>query len=340
METPVKTNFSLPKWDAKKISGSFVTLAVLGGLGLIAYIYLLPFLLSLVWNTVQLAVGIIVGGFLLMTLLNPKFWRAMRYLSEAIAQYTLGFAIELNPFNILYLQVEEAEKDRQELYEQTELLKAQQSKLSTQLQERDNSMKIAARSIEIVKAKLQKTPTDEESQLQLEKVTSTFTNAKEFIDSVKPIANDIDKLVLFGDKAYRKSGIALEIAKDSITTKKATYDAVTTGANAMRKAMKAFAGNTDLNNDADKALEVLRNDVAKKIGVIKSAIQITSDAMNKQDLGDAAKVSLAADTAEQFNIDTQLEYSTTVTKTATGLNSAQTNTTGGNKFLNLLNDKK
>lgn len=333
-----KSSFSLPKWDAKKLSGTAITLIILGALGFVAYVYLLPFLLSVVWGTVQLAIGVVVGSFLLMTLLNPKFWRAMRYLSEAIAQYSLGWVIELNPFNILYLQVEQAEKDREDLHEQTIKLKGQQAKLSTSLVEKNRTLQISNEEIRILKDKLRKDPNNDDFQLQLETSTTKFTGAKEFIDKVKPIANDIDKLVDFGEKAYKKSGNALENAKMRITLQKETYEAVTTGASAMSKAMKAFTGHTDLNNDADRALEILRNDVANKIGTIKDAIQITSEIMNKQDLSDAAKVSLAAQTADQLNIDNKFDYTATVTGSASGMENVKVSS--GNKFINFLDDKK
>lgn len=335
----VKTNFSLPKWDAKKISGTLMVTIILGALGLVAYIYLLPFILATVWDTIKLCIALPIAGILLYTLTNKKFWRAIGYFSEAMAQFLLGWAIELNPFGILYAQVESAEKDREELLLQTTKLKGQQAKLSNGLQENDKTMRIAAEKIKILKENKVRNPLDEDIDLQLEAIGADFTNAKEYIDSVKPISNDINRLVMFGDKAYRKTGIALEIAKKTITAKKEAFEAVTTGASAMRAAMKAFTGNPDLNNDANKALEVLRIDVANKIGVIKSAIQITSDAMGKQDLNDAAKTRMAADTADQFNIDNQLVYSETVKISATGLDPVQTNTTGGNKYLKFL-DKK
>src|SRR5882762_8786106 len=121
----IKSNFSLPRWDAKKISGVFMACVLVAGLGFLFYAYILPFLLKVVWGTVQLAIGAVVAFVLLMVLTNKKFWRGLGYFCEAIAQWTLGFAIEMNPWNILYSQVEHSEKDRAELYKQGEKLKAQ-----------------------------------------------------------------------------------------------------------------------------------------------------------------------------------------------------------------------
>src|SRR4051794_7414984 len=120
-----KPAFQLPKEDPRKTWGTIITLLIFAGIALLFYIYVLPFLLSVVWGTIQLVIGIAVAMFLLMIVTNKKFWRGIRYFSEAIAQGFLGWAIEMNPWNILNLQIEQAEKDRDQLRIHGEKLKAQ-----------------------------------------------------------------------------------------------------------------------------------------------------------------------------------------------------------------------
>lgn len=335
----IKTNFEVSKWDAKKTWGTILMVAILGVLALLFYIYILPFLLSIVWGTVQLVIGIVVALVLLMILFNPKFWRGMRYFSEAVAQGTLGWAIEMNPWNILNLQVEEAEKDRDQLRIHGEKLKAQESSLQLQLEENERNLRQAQEEVKICQARLQKNPDDFDTQLALETSATNFNNAKDFIDGVKPVANDVRNLVVFADKAYRKSGVALLNSKNTIKIQKAKYDAVTTASATMGKAMKAFTGNTDLNSDADVAIQKIRQDVANKIGGIKSAIQITSQAMNAQDLKDAAKVSIAAQTATQLDVDRTFNYSDSVQSSAAKIENANIEKDGGkNKYMDFLKE--
>lgn len=217
----IKSNFELPKGDPKKTWGTIMTLIILGGLALLFYIYILPFLLSVVWGTVQLVIGIAIAVVLLMILTNPKFWRGIRYFSEAIAQGTLGWAIEMNPWNILNLQVEEAEKDRDQLRIHGEKLKAQESSLKLQLEENEKNLRQSQEEVRICQVRLQKNPDDFDTQLALETSATNFNNAKDFIDSVKPVANDVCNLVSFADKAYRKSGVALLNSKNTIKIQKA-----------------------------------------------------------------------------------------------------------------------
>jgi hypothetical protein len=334
----IKSNFELPKGDAKRTWGTVITVAILGVLAVLFYIYILPFLLSVVWGTVQLVIGIAVALVLLMILTNGKFWRGIRYFSEAIAQATLGWAIEMNPWNILNLQVEEAEKDREQLRIHGEKLKGQEASLKLQLEENERNLRQAQAEVKICQTKLQKNPDDFDAQLALETSATNFNNAKDFIDAVKPVANDVQNLVGFADKAYRKSGVALLNSKNTIKIQKAKYDAVTTASATMSKAMKAFTGNTDLNSDADKAIQKIREDVANKIGGIKSAIQITSQAMNAQDLKDAAKVSIAAQTATQLDVDKTFNYSDSIQGSAASIGAQGSGKNdGNNKYMDFFN---
>ena len=333
--------FELPKGDPKKTWGTIMTLVILGGFALLFYIYILPFLLSVVWGTVQLVIGIAVAIFLLMILTNAKFWRGIRYFSEAIAQGTLGWAIEMNPWNILNLQIEQAEKDREQLKIHGEKLKAQETSLQLQLEENERNLRQAQEEVRLCQAKLQKAPDDFDTQLALETSATNFNNAKDFIDAVKPVSNDVKNLVVFADKAYRKSGVALLNSKNTIKIQKAKYDAVTTASATMGRAMKAFTGNTELNTDAETAIAKIRQDVANKIGGIKSAIQITSQAMNAQDLKDAAKVSIAAQTANQLDVDRTFNYSDSIQSSAAKIEDVAPNASDGrNKYLDFFKDNK
>ena len=205
--------------------------------------------------------------------------------------------------------------------------------MQLQLEDNEKTMRQAQEEVRICQATLDKNPNDFDTQLALETSSTNFTNAKDFIDGVKPVANDVDKLVAFADKAYRKSGVALTNSKNTIRIQKAKYDAVTTASATMGKAMKAFTGNADLNSDADLAIQKIREDVAAKIGGIKSAIEITSQVMNSQDLKDAAKVSIAAKTANKMNVDTAFDYSDSVQTSAGNLASG---TGENNKYMNYL----
>src|SRR5215510_7535035 len=110
-----------PGWfsEPKNIATTIIALALFGGLAYGFATYVLPWLVTVTWNLVNLVIGGVVAGFLLMIVTNKKFWRALKYFSEFIANYTIGLAIELNPFNILEMKIDQGYKDRDTLYKQS-----------------------------------------------------------------------------------------------------------------------------------------------------------------------------------------------------------------------------
>jgi hypothetical protein len=302
----METTFKLP--DPKKKAGVATGILLIGGLGLIAYYYILPFLIAIAWGTVQLGIATVISAVLLMILTSKKFWRRLDIILGMLGEIIFGFFVDMNPFVILMMQLDKTEEDRRALLEQNQKLQGQASKLETQLTEQHQEMKVAAQEMEICKKKIATNPGDEDAPLQLETAVTNFTNSKDFIDSVEPIYNDIQKLVVFTDKAYRKSGNSLKNAKNTVMMQKTKYEAVTEGSSAMKKALRAFTGDPEMNKAGAMALDKLRVDIANKIGTIRTTIKATSDIMNEKDLRDAAKVNLAVQTVENLNIDATFEY--------------------------------
>lgn len=299
-------DFNLP--DPKKTSGRVLGFGLLAGAGLLFYSKILPFLISIVWGTTELAVGAIVAGILLYILLSPKFWRRIKIILDTLGELIFGWFIEMNPFAILELQLDKIEKEREDLMTHNSTLRGQESRLTKEIEEHKNEMQIAAKEVSICKNKLQSTPNDEETLLSLETSTNTFNNSKDFVDSVEPILNDISKLVDFTEKAYRKSGNSLKNARNTLSVQRRKYEAVTAGENAMKKALRAFTGDPEMNKAAGIALDKLQKDIANKVGTIRTTLKATSSLMNERDLRDAAKVSMAVQTIENLNVDTAFDY--------------------------------
>lgn len=299
-------DFKLP--DPKKGSGRILGIGILGALGLVTYSYLLPWLNGIVWGTVQLGIGIAVASVLAWILLSKKFWVRSRIILEAVGEIIFGAFVNMNPFTILTMSLDKAESEREDLMEQNKLLQGQESKLYTQLKDQQQLMRESSEEVRILQDKLKKNPNDEDAQLQLETSTTNFNNAKDFVDTVAPIHEDIKKLVIFTEKAYRKSGNSLKNAKNTVLMQKAKYEAVTAGRNALNKAWRAFTGDPEMNKAAGMALAKLQTDIANKVGAIRTTLKATSDIMNERDLKDAAKVSLAAQTVENLNIDATFDY--------------------------------
>jgi len=292
--------FSEPKNLATAVVGGSLTL----GLAYAFLTFVLPWLVTVTWNLVNLIVGGVILGFFLMIITSKKFWRALKYFAEFIANYTIGLAIELNPFNILQAKIDQGYADRDTLYEQTAKLKGKQSELMEKLDEKQNELKLNAQKVKILQA-------ENNNNKQIELYANNVIRNQEYIDNVSPIVGDLNKLIKFADMAYEESGIMLEDAKMDLEAKKDLYYSVTTGLSAVSSAMKAFKGDDDLNKDAEKALSILKQKIGEKIGHIKSAIDVTSRFMDDKALDDKAKSAQAVELIDKFNLDGDFNYAAT-----------------------------
>jgi len=327
--------------DIKKIFGYFVGGGLLAGLGVLLY-KALPYINQLlemtadtIWNTLVLGVLIILGIFFGFIVFNPKFWRALKYMGEGISQFFLGWAIEMNPFNILQYRIEKTEKDTQELLKYNEKLKGKAAEIKDKIEENDIDLKNAIESQQICSNALKANSRDISASENLELAVANIRTSKEYIDGIKPVYNDLLKLVDFTDRAYRSSNLGLRIAKNDLKKKRDLFETVTTASNAIAKAWKALLGDSNTNNDAEKAIEALKKDVGAKIGQIQSGIKITSSFMDNRDLENASKLQSTLKQLQGVDLD-KLNYSETLDSAQTKLE--MNNLTGGaNRYTQFLN---
>ncbi|HMI59348.1 MAG TPA: hypothetical protein VK518_00525 [Puia sp.] len=292
-----------PGWwsEPKNIATAVIGLALTAGLAYGFLTYVLPWLVKVTWNMVNLVIGGVVCGFLLMTVTNRKFWRALKYFSEFIANYSIGLAIELNPFAILQAKIDQGYKDRETLYKQSGRLKGKQSELMDKLGEKEKELQLNIQKVKILQS-------EQGNGRQVNLYTNNIMRCREYIDNVTPIVGDLNKLIQFADAAYEESGIMLEDAKLDLEAKRDLYYSVTTGLSAVTSAMKAFKGDDELNRDAEKALAILKVNIGEKIGHIKSAINVTSRFMDDQDLENKAKSAQAVELINQFDLGKDFHY--------------------------------
>ena len=288
--------------EPKNVATTVVGVSLFAGVTYFVLTYVLPWLVGVTWNLINLVIGGVVLFLLLLIITNKKFWRAIRYFSEFIANYTLGLAIELNPFKILEYKIEQGYKDRDTLFKQGAKLKGKHSELMGKLEDKEKEMQLNAQKVKIIRA-------ENSGNKQLDLYSNNVIRCKEYIDNVSPIVGDLNKLIKFSDAAYDESGIMLEDAKLDLEAKKDLYYSVTTGLSAVSSAMKAFKGDDDLNRDAERALAILKVKIGEKIGNIKSAIDVTSRFMDDKILEDKAKSAQAIELIDEFNLNKDFNYS-------------------------------
>jgi len=291
------------KKDVKSITGKTLGLIALGILGVSAYVYLLPTLLAIAWGTVELSIAAVIGGLMIMFLSNPKTWRSLNYLSQATSQFLLGWVIEMNPFNILEYKLELAENDAEDLKDYNVTLLAKKDEVYNKLERNKNELQLALEKRKLASERLRRYPEDQISKDSIEECLSVIQSNTDYENSIKPIYNDLVKLIDFTEKAYKSAVLQIKISKKSLSKQRDQYETVTTASSAISKAWKALAGDNAINSDAEKAIENIRKDISSKIANIQSGIKITSEFMSNKNLEDAAKLQLTLKQLEEVKVN-------------------------------------
>jgi len=280
-------------FDLRK-AGTVITAALL--LGLIGYLvltYVLPWLKTVVWNAVSLGLGVICLIVIIGLLTNKTFWRRLSYFNDAIAKLALGWVIEFDEFVLQEKQIEQAEKDRERMFDDNKKIKGKFAELNAKVIKNKEQMQLAQEKTNIAKAH-----NDMEGA---EDSQNEWSRANTYVETIEPIAKDLGSITTFIDEAYKLAGRKIQNAQLDLDANKDLFYSANLGAGALASARKAFTGDVALNSDAEVAKAKVKEKIALSIGEMRSSMDIIKQISKSENLENAAKLSLARKQMEQIS---------------------------------------
>lgn len=316
--------------DRQKIAGKFFIGIFIAIAAYLVLTFVVPWATLIAWNVTKMAIATAVMAIVLYVLWpTSKFWTALRILGGVIARYTIGLFISMDYWGVLEEEIKGAEQDRDVLGKEVSRLTGRVSDMESEMSKYEKTMKQSAASIKILSNTGQ---LNESQQLQYEEQNNIFINAKAYIDGVAPTYKNLKSLIEHWSKVYDRAEYTIRGMWVTLGTQKDLYKAVTSGANAAARALRLFTGRKDLQDNSRIALEQLRENMAQKIGEIKTSVRLTSKFMDQKDLENAAKVQMAVDTMKAIDNDKDYSYQAQVAKSAP----IMVENTKGNKYLSSL----
>jgi len=300
-------------------------------------VYVLPWLTTVVWNLVNLIIGAVVCGVLLIIFTSKKFWRSIKYLSELIGRYTLGLVIEMNPFNIIEMKIEQAEKDRAALKKKGDVVSGKKIELETKVKTRKDALSDCIRNADTLKRRaleLSKAGDETEATLHAadyEVQAAKVTQLRNYIEALTPIVQDLGFLENHYKKVYKLCGTKIEIAKSDLELGRDQYESVMSGAGVAAAAWKALVGNDDLNRDAELAASIIQRKVSNSLAEMKNTMELTNDIIRSIERDNFTRAKEGMDLIRQMQTDGITEY---IPTSKSDLNPEQFKTTTG--YTNLL----
>jgi hypothetical protein len=249
--------------------------AIIGGGGYVLY-KALPYLITLVENTLYLSFLLLGLGALIYLILDPKIRNLVFYLYKSLVRWMTGLFIQIDPIGILKSYVDELKNNLKNMSKQLSVVKAQMHSLKTIMQENeriiDSNLKLASKAKEVDKKAIMMLKSRKAGRL------------KESNMRLDELYKKLELLYRVLLKMYENSEIMLEDIEDQVLVKEQERKAIRASHSAMKSAMNIIAGNSDKREMFDQALEAIADDVSLKIGEMERFMEMSSSFMQSIDL--------------------------------------------------------
>ncbi len=279
METNIfPTNQAELKSYWNRPGGKFGVIAGVGILGLLGY-YVAPIASTIVWNTLNLGIGLTCLAAFLFAITNRKLRLSAFYFYEILMKKLVGIVIELDPFIIAEDYLGDMVEQREKLYQQSVEVDAQKEKLNMKIKEKKDEINKLMTKAQVAK--------DKNMLPELGNATRQIGRLDEYIAQLTPIHDNLLRIGDYLTKIHKNSAYLIEDAKNELELKKDLYKSVTSGNQALSSALKIFKGDPEKKLLVEQSMEYLKEDIAGKLANMKKAIGYSADFMQSIDLDNA-----------------------------------------------------
>jgi hypothetical protein len=263
-----------------KPEGKIGTVFGILGLGAVGY-YLLPILSTIVWNTVNFGIALLVAFILYYIFIaDRRIFLVLKSLYDLFIKSTFGLIFKLDPFLIAEDYIQDIESERDNLFNKITEVDGQKESLQMKINEKQKEKK---KQLDIAAAAQQKG-----MAMELANATRQVSRLDDYIKQINPIKQNLENIGNYLTAVHKNSKYMLEDMKNELTLKKDLYKSVTSGNNALKSAMAIFNGDPQKKLLAEQSMEYLKDDIAGKLAYMKKAISYSSDFMKSIDLENAS----------------------------------------------------
>ncbi len=249
--------------------------ALIGGGGYLLY-KALPFLITLVSNTLYLVGLLVLLAAVIYILLDPKFRNLIFYMYKSIMRWITGLFIQIDPIGILKSYVSDLYDNLKKMNKQIVVLRGQMKKLKHIMVQNEKSindnLKLASKAKE----------TDKKAIMILK--SRKAGRLKESNMKLDELYTKMEILYRVLVKMYENSEILVEDIEDQVKVKEQERAAIRASHSAMRSAMNIISGKGDRKEMFDRALEAIADDVSMKIGEMERFMEMSTNFMDSIDL--------------------------------------------------------
>lgn len=298
-------------WSKPEGITSALFIGALGAFVLYYWNTIALFLIEVTQNTLYLGVLLaLLAGFIFL-ITSKDVRTALFFLFKTFMRKITGLVIKLDPIAIMKIYVDDLKQQRQKMQGQINLLAGQLVKLNKKITENNEQIKQKFAEANKATEMSHKPGMREASQL----ATIEGAGLQEMNEKLFPLQRNMKTVLEFMEKVNTSADYIIKETEIKVKLKETEYQIVKESSNALRTAVSIFKGNPDKKFYFDESMEYIQDDMSRKLGEMKRAMDLSMDFINGVDiqngiLSDKGQAMLEAYNSGQFkliNLDGQKE---------------------------------
>lgn len=267
-------------WSRPEGLFGLLLLAAVGALGLVYFNRIVEFLIRVTENTLYLAGLLAVLGVLIFLLTSKDVRTAVFFLFKTFTRKLTGTVIQLNPIAIMKIYVDDLKDKRRKMQGQIDLLAGQLVKLNKKMAE--NNEAIQRKFAEANKANQMADRPGMKEAASL--ATIEGAGLQEMNEKLLPLQRNMRTVLEFMEKVNKSAEYIIRETEIKVKLKEAEYQIVKESSSALRTAVSIFKGNPDKKFYFDESMEYIQDDMSRKLGEMKRAMDLSMDFINGVDI--------------------------------------------------------
>ena len=268
-------------WSRPEGITGMLLLGALGAVGLVYFNRIMEFLIRATENTLYLA--FLLGALALVVFLftSRDVRTAGFFLYKTLMRKITGTVIQLDPIAIMKIYVQDLREKREKMQGQIDTLAGQAVKLNKKINENNDSIK--AKFAEANKAnELAATRPGMKEAATL--ATMEGAGLQEMNEKLFPLQRNMKLVLEFMEKVNKSADFLIKETEIKVKLKETEYQIVKESSNALKTAVSIFKGNPDKKFYFDESMEYIQDDMSKKLGEMKRAMDLSMDFINGVDI--------------------------------------------------------
>ncbi|HTX99002.1 MAG TPA: hypothetical protein VMG09_03175 [Bacteroidota bacterium] len=268
-------------WSRKEGKVGLLFAIGIGG-GLLYVLYkLLPYLIEMTKNLIQLTLLGVVLFVIVFMILDPQVRNLAWYLYKAIMRGITGLFIQLDPVAIIESYIAHLKKQLENLEEKIETLAGARRKLNDAIDKAKEEM-----DEQLNLAKTGKKQGLDNAQIMVYTNQAGRLDAR--IQKFQNLLAKLETLYRILDKMKKGAAVVVMDYQNQVENIKQEREVIRTGFNAFKSAMSILSGDPDKKVLFDQAMEAIQNDISMKAGAMERFVEESSEIMQAIDLQNGA----------------------------------------------------